>query len=449
MQIPANFSVRLLIYWISGILLSNYYVPSISILLIAFCSWLLSTHYNSVYFEEFLLGSFIVILSAHLTLTFHSKEELPTGEPFIILIESFEKKTSEYLRYKAQWRGGDFKVYSKEPIDNAYYLIKELPKKGFNDQLVLFVNHNKLADWQKLNETTFHLPIRWVASLKNSASKQWEEMGFSPILVGFYRALILGDQSLLVPETKTAFRQLGLAHILAISGMHFGLCYLLFNGISLLLPFKLRRGFRVILSISYAVITGLGVSVIRALIFILIYELGICLKRPIDRWQLLLATSFICVMIQPYWIYDVGFQLSFTAVLGIFVGLYFLDLFELPQLLKKPIQLVTISFSAQLAVSPILAFYFEELSLLALPLSIIANPIVPIVMILGGVGLFLPIGSITNPPLTSLLERLTHVTPRQVQICLDLPEVISLYLMLGLLVYVAHQALHKRRKKEY
>ncbi len=449
MQTPAHFSVRLLIYWISGILLSNYYAPSISILLIAFCSWLLSTHYNSVHFEEFLLGSFIVILSAHLTLTFHSKEELPTGEPLITLIESFEKKTSEYLRYKAQWRGGNFKVYSKEPIDNAYYLIKELPKKGFNDQLVLFVNHHKLADWQKLTETTFHLPIRWVASLKNSASKQWEEMGFSPILVGFYRALILGDQSLLVPEIKTAFRQLGLAHILAISGMHFGLYYLLFNGISLLLPFKLRRGFRVILCISYAVITGLGVSVIRALIFILLYELGIALRRPIDRWQLLITTALICVMIQPYWIYDVGFQLSFTAVLGIFVGLYFLDLFELPQLLKKPIQLVTISFSAQLAVSPILAFYFEELSLLALPLSIIASPIVPIVMILGGFGLFLPIGSITNPLLTGLIERLTDVAPNQVQICLDLPEVISLYLMLGLLVYVAHQTLHKRRKKEY
>ena len=449
MQTPAHFSVRLLIYWISGILLSNYYAPSISILLIAFCSWLLSTHYNSVYFEEFLLGSSIVILSAHLTLTFHSKEELPTGEPLITLIQSFEKKTSEYLRYKAQWRGGDFKVYSKEPIDNAYYLIKELPKKGFNDQLVLFVNHHKLADWQKLTETTFHLPIRWVASLKNSASKQWEEMGFSPILVGFYRALILGDQSLLVPEIKTAFRQLGLAHILAISGMHFGLCYLLFNGISLLLPFKLRRGFRVILCISYAVITGLGVSVIRALIFILLYELGIALRRPIDRWQLLITTALICVMIQPYWIYDVGFQLSFTAVLGIFVGLYFLDLFELPQLLKKPIQLVTISFSAQLAVSPILAFYFEELSLLALPLSIIASPIVPIVMILGGFGLFLPIGSITNPLLTGLIERLTDVAPNQVQICLELPEVISLYLMLGLLVYVAHQTLHKRRKKEY
>ena len=274
-------------------------------------------------------------------------------------------------------------------------------------------------------------------------------MGFSLDLVGFYRALLLGDRSQLAPEIKTAFQQLGLAHILAISGMHFGLCYLIFNGISLLLPFNLRRGFRVILSISYAVITGLGVPVIRALIFILLYELGIALKRPINRWQLLLSTLLICLMIQPYWIYNVGFQLSFTAVLGIFVGLYFLDFFELPQSLKKPIQLVTISFSAQLAVSPILAFYFEELSLLALPLSIIASPILPMVMIIGGVGLFLPIGSITNPPLTSQLERLTHITPSQVQICSDLPEVISLYLALSLLVYVAHKALHKRRKKEY
>jgi len=141
--------------------------------------------------------------------------------------------------------------------------------------------------------------------------------------------LLLGDRSLLSPEIKTAFQQLGLAHILAISGMHFGLCYLLFNGISLLLPFNVRRGFRVILSISYAVATGLGISVIRALIFILLYELGIALKRPINRLQLLLSTLLICLMIQPYWIYNVGFQLSFTAVLGIFVGLYFFRFFRI------------------------------------------------------------------------------------------------------------------------
>ena len=449
MQTPAHFSVRLLIYWISGILLSNYYVPSISILLIAFCSWLLSTYYDSVCLEEILLSCSIAVLSAHLTLTFHSKKEIPVGEPLIISIESFEGNTSEYMRYQAQWRGGDFKVYSKEPIDNAYYLIKELPKKGFNDQLVLFVNRHKLADWLKLTETAFHFPIRWVALLRNSASKRWKEMGFSPVLIGFYRALILGDRSALAPELKTAFSQLGLAHILAISGMHFGLCYLLFNLMSLLLPFKLRRGFRVILSICYAVITGLGVSVIRALIFILLYELGIWLKRPITRWQLLMATMLICLMIQPYWIYDVGFQLSFTAVLGIFIGLYFLDLFELSPPQKKLAQLVIISFSAQLAVSPIIAFYFEELSILALPLYIIASPILLIVMIIGGVGIFLPIGSITNHLLTSLLERLTHVTPRQIEICLNLAEVISLYLILSLLVYLAHQALHKWREKEH
>ena len=70
-------------------------------------------------------------------------------------------------------------------------------------------------------------------------------------------------------------------------------------------------------------------------------------------------------------------------------------------------------------------------------------------MIIGGVGPFFPIGSITNPLLTRLIERLTDVAPSQIQICLDLPEVISLYLTLGLLVYVAHQALHKWRKKEY
>ena len=449
MQTPVNFSVRLLTYWISGILLSDYYSPSIFIVLIAICSWLLSTQYTSVYLEEFAMGCFIAILSAYLTLTFHSKEEITAGKPLIIIIESFEGHTREHLRYKARWSGGDFKVYSKDPIDQSYYLIKELPTKGFNDQLVLFVNHNKLANWQKLTEKGFHFPIRWVSSLRNSTSKQWEEMGFSPVLVGFYRALILGDRSELALEIKTAFQQLGLTHILAISGMHFGFCYLFFNLISLVLPFTFRRGFRMALSIGYALLTGLSVSVVRALIFIILYELGILLKRSINRWQLLIATALICLMIKPYWVFDVGFQLSFTAVLGIFVGLYFLDQFDLPQPLKKCAQLITISFSAQLAVSPILGFYFEELSLLALPLSIISSAVLPLVMLIGVIGLIAPVGQIINNLLTSLFISLYRITPQQIQVCLELPEVICLYLTLALLVYIAHKTLHKRREKEY
>ena len=113
------------------------------------------------------------------------------------------------------------------------------------------------------------------------------------------------------------------------------------------------------------------------------------------------------------------------------------------------ISILLIAFCSWLLSTHYYSVCFEELSLVALPLSIIASPIVPIVMIIGGVGLFFPIGSITNPILTGLLDRLTDLAPRQVQICLDLSEVISLYLLLGLLVYVAHQALHKWRKKEY
>ena len=162
-----------------------------------------------------------------------------------------------------------------------------------------------------------------------------------------------------------------------------------------------------------------------------------------------MATALICLMIRPYWVFDVGFQLSFTAVLGIFVGLYFLDQFELPQPLKKCGQLTTISFSAQLAVSPILGFYFEELSLLALPLSIIASPVLPLVMLIGVIGLIAPVGQITNNLLTSLFVSLYRITPKQIQVCLELPEVIGLYLILTLLVYIAHKTLHKRREKEY
>ena len=330
MPIPIHFSVRLLIYWISGIFLSNYYSPLIFIVLIACCSWLLSTYYTSFYLEEFFMGCFVMVLSAYLIKTFHSKTELPQEKPLIVFIESFQGYTPKHLHYRAKSKWGDFSIYSKEPIDNAFYPINDRPEKGFNDKLVLFVDQKKLSRWNRLIENDFQVPVGWVAALRNRISQRWSEMGFPSVPLGFFKAVLLGDKSQLEDRIKSAFQQLGLAHILAISGMHFGLFYVLFHLLSLFLPFKLRMGSRLLLSISYAVLSGLSISVVRALIFILLYELGIALRRPINRWQLLLSTALICVMIRPYWIYNIGFQLSFTAVLGIFVALSFLDQLERP-----------------------------------------------------------------------------------------------------------------------
>jgi ComEC/Rec2-related protein len=276
-----------------------------------------------------------MVLSAYLIKTFHSKTELPQEKPLIVFIESFQGYTPKHLHYRAKSKWGDFSIYSKEPIDNAFYLINDRPEKGFNDKLVLFVDQKKRSKWNRLIENDFQVPVGWVAALRNRISQRWSKMGFSSVPVGFFKAVLLGDKSQLEDQIKSAFQQLGLAHILAISGMHFGLFYVLFHLLSLFLPFKLRMGSRLLLSIIYAVLSGLSISVVRALIFILLYELGIALRRPINRWQLLLSTALICVMIRPYWIYNIGFQLSFTAVLGIFVALSFLDQLERPKALKK------------------------------------------------------------------------------------------------------------------
>lgn len=218
----------------------------------------------------------------------------------------------------------------KNLLTTPFILINDRSEKGFNDKLVLFVDQKKLSRWNRLIENDFQVPVGWVAALRNRISQRWSEMGFPSVPLGFFKAVLLGDKSQLEDRIKSAFQQLGLAHILAISGMHFGLFYVLFHLLSLFLPFKLRMGSRLLLSISYAVLSGLSISVVRALIFILLYELGIALRRPINRWQLLLSTALICVMIRPYWIYNIGFQLSFTAVLGIFVALSFLDQLERP-----------------------------------------------------------------------------------------------------------------------
>ena len=79
----------------------------------------------------------------------------------------------------------------------------------------------------------------------------------------------------------------------------------------------------------------------------------------------------------------------------------------------------------------------------------LSNYYSPLILIIGGIGLVLPIGQLTNDLLISIFETVIQITPMQIKLCVDLSEVIGLYIIMGLLVYIAHKALHQWREKEY
>lgn len=214
------------------------------------------------------------------------------------------------------------------------------------------------------------------------------------------RALLTGQKDGLSRETVAAFRAAGASHILALSGLHLGIIYLLISKLLAVLgngriTAIIRSILIVAASAFYAFMTGASPSIVRALIFITINEI---MRHSPGRRKSPLAVWCCALMIQlavsPWVIRSVGFQLSYLAMLGIFLVFPWLDGFY-PRPTKgwSPMRWVwssmALSLSCQLFTAPLvwLRFrtfpkYFMLTNLLALPLtSLLMFAAVPLLLL--------------------------------------------------------------------
>lgn len=192
----------------------------------------------------------------------------------------------------------------------------------------------------------------------------------------FLKGIILADRTEIDAETVQDFNRSGLVHFLAISGTHivviFGMFYFVMMRFS---PVGFKKYAVIICLIfiwGFAVFIGFGNSVVRSCIMISVYFIYVLLQRKPDLLHSMALSAFIILMIDTQQIFDVGFQLSFLAVFGI----YWLNqpiLKYLPRqdnYFKKLIyNTVSISIAAQLATLPLVLYYFHQFSLI----SILAN----------------------------------------------------------------------------
>ena len=201
------------------------------------------------------------------------------------------------------------------------------------------------------------------------------------------RALLTGLRDGLSRETVASFRAAGASHILALSGLHLGIIYLLLSKLLSVLgngrvAYVLRSVAVVAACAFYALMTGAGPSIVRALLFICINELMRHApgrrKSPVAVWCIALLVQLV---ISPWVIRSVGFQLSYLAMLGIFVLFPWLDAFyEKPARGRSPVRWIwssmALSISCQAFTAPLvwLRFgtfpkYFLLTNLIALPLT--------------------------------------------------------------------------------
>jgi competence protein ComEC len=205
--------------------------------------------------------------------------------------------------------------------------------------------------------------------------------------LGIAEALLIGYTNDLDKDLVQAYSNTGVVHIIAISGMHLGLIYIMLVWIFSKLPVisKLKT-MQVVLILSclwmFALLTGGSASVLRSAVMFTFITLGKNLSKRTSIYNSLAASAFVMLCYNPYFLWDVGFQLSYLAVIGII-------------LLQKPIynwfyiknksvneiwKLMAVALAAQVLTFPICIYYFHQFPNLFLITNITAVPVSSVIL---------------------------------------------------------------------
>lgn len=180
-------------------------------------------------------------------------------------------------------------------------------------------------------------------------------------------ALTLGYKSLLDRNTKAAFSESGAMHVLAVSGLHVGIILMVLNYI--FKPFgesRAKRAVKAVVIITalwfFALITGLSPSVRRAATMFSIIAFGDFIDKRGNIYNSIWASAFILLIIDPTNFFDVGFQLSYSAVFAIvsMQPIIYKSLYVPTRLGKAVWSLLTVSIAAQLGTMPLTLLYFNQ-----------------------------------------------------------------------------------------
>ena len=223
--------------------------------------------------------------------------------------------------------------------------------------------------------------IHWWNDIAILLQHRLETMPLSKDTMSQLMALTLGKREYLSPELKSLYRNAGGTHILALSGMHlgivYGMCRILINRIF----YTKYKWFGVIFALmliwSFALLTGCPMSLIRAAVMASLLITLQATGRNRNILDILSLSVSIIVMTDPAAAFDIGFQLSCAAMLGIILiaNPEITDYVRNEGSIKFLVSAIWISFAAQLATAPLCIWYFHSLALYSTLTSLFAIPI--------------------------------------------------------------------------
>lgn len=225
----------------------------------------------------------------------------------------------------------------------------------------------------------------------------------------FTLAIICGDKSMLSSELLADFRGSGAAHLLALSGMHLGIIYLIMR--KLLSIFgnhpvvsKMRSVAIIAVTGAYTIGCGCGPSLLRAWLFITLYELAAILHRPQNPGQIFCSALIIHLALRPESALDLGFQLSYLAMVGIVFLWPRVRIWYQGEIMRRIWDITSMSLCCQLFTGPLSYLHFGTFPKMFLITNLIAAPLMGVVMCCAIAAILLYSTGINIPWLYTTLE---------------------------------------------
>jgi len=274
---------------------------------------------------------------------------------------------------------------------------------------------------------------------------------------GVAEALLIGYREDLDKDLVQAYSNTGVVHIIAISGLHLGMIYGLL--LVLLKPFRKYKAIHIIRPMilllvlwGFSFLAGLAPSILRSVVMFSFIIIGESLGRRTQVLNTLASSAFCLLIYNPYFLWDVGFQLSYTAVTSIvmFMQPIYRSIYLENPLLRNLWQLNAVTLAAQILTLPVVLYYFHQFPNLFLFTNFIAVPLSGLILY-GELFLLLVhklffVNEFTGKIISFLIHQLnqlienTHRLPFAVtgNIAFSLPQVLLLYgVLIGFTLWIS------------
>ena len=271
----------------------------------------------------------------------------------------------------------------------------------------LYADISEIKTGSKIQKNVWY----YSSKLRARILQNLEKNNFNKTELNVALALILGQRQEISADIIRDYQYAGAVHILSVSGLHIGFILLFVTFLLKPIPNTRRGSFIkliiILLSLSsFAIIAGLAPSVVRSVTMFSFVALGSHLRRSVNIYHTLLVSILLILLVEPSFLFDVGFQLSYVAVFFIIWLQPLLTTLWNPKtkFSKYAWDILTVSFAAQIGTLPLSIYYFHQFPGLFFITNLLIIPMLSIIMALGVVVMILAAFNIIPIFLSQLLE---------------------------------------------